>query len=290
MKRDGPDPRLLSRHVRLLLHKARRLASEQLAGRYRSRFRGHGIEFFQVRAYVPGDDIRFIDANVTARSREPHVKEMVEERELTVLFCLDVSASMHFGTAASTKRERAAEVAAVVAFAAVLSGDRVGVLLVSDVVERYVPPGKGLHHAMAAVSLLYGHESISAGSDLGAALSFLMGVHPRRTVLFVLSDFEDFDPSSLAHVSRAHDAVCVVVTDPLEERLEPVGLLVGVDPETGRRVRIPTGSRAAQTGYVERRRARRRDLVRGLRALDVGCLEVSTAREYMADLVAFFRS
>ncbi len=210
-------PREVLRRVRRIEIRTRRLVEESLAGSYHSVFKGRGMEFAEVREYEPGDDVRSIDWNVSARMGHPFVKKFTEERELTVVLVVDGSGSQRFGTAESTKLQLAAEISALLAFSAIRNGDRVGLLLFTDRVERFVPPRKGREHGLRVIREVLAFEPEGRGTDLGRALTVLQRVVPKRAVVFVVSDFQDdaFE-RPLRVAARKHDVVALRTSDPRE--------------------------------------------------------------------------
>lgn len=242
-------PELLAQ-VRRLTIRSRRAVEEVFAGAYRSAFRGRGLEFSEVREYVPGDDVRDIDWNVTARAGRPFVKRFTEERELTVVIALDLSASLRFGTRGRTKRETAAEAGALLALAASRNRDRVGLLLFTGEVELYLPPSKNRSRALRVARELLAYEPRGTGTDVAGALSFLGRVLRRRAVVFLLSDWiaEPFD-RELGFLARKHDVVVLEVADPLERELPPSGLLAVRDLETGEERIVDLGARPARAAW-----------------------------------------
>ncbi len=280
------------RKVRGIEIVTRRLADEKLAGQYHSVFRGRGMAFSEVRPYQPGDDVRAIDWNVSARMNEPYVKLFIEEHEMTVLLLVDMSASGAFGTRASTKRDLAAEIAAVIAFSAIRNQDRVGLVAFTDRVERFVPPKRGRGHVLRVVREILGCEPAGRQTRLRAALEFCGRVARRRTVVFVVSDFLD-DLRDYGHalrvVSRKHDVVPIVLTDDVEERLPAVGLIELEDLETGARVLVDTRGpmREAYARRVAQARVARETLCR---RLSIEAIDVRPGRPYLPALVAFFRA
>jgi len=269
---------------------SRRLVDEQLAGSYQSVFKGRGLVFSDVRPYYPGDDVRAIDWNITARMNAPHIKQFVEERDRTVHLVIDVSASGLFGSVGSTKREVAAELAAVVAFSAIKNNDRVGLVLVSDHVERYVPPKKGRRHVLRVIGEILTFAPTAKGTALATALDFLGKVTRRRSIVFLISDFlgEGWERAARITAQR-HELVPVVVSDPLERALPNVGLIALEDLETGEVVELRTSARARKA-YADSAAvaARRRD--EALRRLDVEVVSVSTNESYVDAIIAFFRA
>jgi uncharacterized protein (DUF58 family) len=278
----------LTRRVRELEIVSARLIRAGFAGDYHSAFHGRGIEFAQVREYQPGDDIRTIDWNVTARSGVPHVKEFMEERDLTIVIVMDVSGSMAFGSIDWRKCDIAAELTAVFAFAAVQNSDRVGLLLFSDGVRGYLPPRRGHHHAQVLVRAAVdaAMRGCRGNADIDHAAMFLDRVHAKRSVLIFLSDFLDLNfERTLKRLGRKHDVIALSLTDPREERFPDGGMAHLVDAETGegRLVDLPrsdVGRRAVQ---------RTQQLQRRFRATGVDHLNLSTAIPYDRTLLRFFR-
>jgi uncharacterized protein (DUF58 family) len=268
----------------------RRLVEERLAGQYHSVFKGRGLVFSDVRQYYPGDDVRAIDWNVSARMNVAHVKQFVEERDRTVNLVIDMSASMLFGSAGSTKRELAAELAAMVAFSAIRNNDRVGLYLVTDKVERYVPPKKGKRHVMRVVGEILSFEPKARETDLAGGLDFLAKVARRRSVVFLVSDFlsEGWE-RALKVTAQRHDLVPVVVSAPAELEMPEVGLVAFEDLETGEVIEFDT---SGWNVLAYRRRlaedAAARDAA--LRRLNVDVVEVRTDQPYVDALVAFFKA
>ena len=270
---------------------SRRLVDEQLAGQYQAVFKGRGLVFSDVRPYYAGDDVRAIDWNITARMNAPHVKQFVEERDRTVNLMVDMSASGYFGSRGSTKREIAAELAAVVAFSAIKNNDRVGLYIVTDKVERYVPPKKGRRHVMRVIGEILAFEPQSRRTDLAKGLDFLAKVARRRSIVFLVSDFlgaGDWE-RAMRITAQRHEIVPVVVRDPLEEQLPDVGLVLLEDLETGQVVEVDTSSHARRE-FARRaqKAAEQRDQM--LRRINLDIVEVDTNRPYVDALIAFFKA
>ena len=269
---------------------ARRLVDEQLSGQYHSVFKGRGLIFSDVRQYYPGDDVRSIDWNITARMNQPHVKQFVEERDRTVNLVVDMSASGYFGSRGETKRELAAELAAVVAFSAIKNNDRVGLYIVTDKVERYVPPKKGRRHVLRVIGEILAFAPSSRGTDLAVALDLLGKIARRRSVVFLVSDFLSQGWERAMEIARQrHELVPVIVSDPLESELPAVGILMLEDLVSGKLVEIDT------SGYAGREfaaRARRAALERdaSLRRLNLDAVEIRTDEPYVDALIAFFKA
>ncbi|HVK87138.1 MAG TPA: DUF58 domain-containing protein [Kofleriaceae bacterium] len=270
---------------------SRRLVEDMIAGQYHSVFKGRGLIFSDVRPYYPGDDVRAIDWNITARMNAPHVKQFIEERDRTVNLMIDMSASCFFGSSGAAKRELAAELAAVVAFSAIKNNDRVGLYIVTDKVERFVPPKKGRRHVLRVIGEILAFEPTSRLTDLEAGLDFMAKVARRRSVVFLVSDFlsEGGWERAIQIIRQRHEVVPVVVRDPLEEQLPPVGLLVLEDLESGEVVEVDTSGAAARA-YAEdaRRAAMRRE--GALRRLNLDVVAVRTDQPYVDALIAFFKA
>jgi uncharacterized protein (DUF58 family) len=272
---------------------SRRLVDEQLAGQYHSVFKGRGLVFSDVRPYYAGDDVRSIDWNITARMNAPHVKQFVEERDRTVNLMIDMSASGHFGSRGTTKRELAAELAAVVAFSAIKNNDRVGLYIITDKVERYVPPKKGRRHVLRVIGEILAFQPTSRGTNLAKGLDLLGKIARRRSVVFLVSDFLGSNPveweRAMQITRQRHELVPVVVGDPMEQALPDVGLVLFEDLETGQLVEVDTSSRARREFA---RRAREAAAARdaALRRINVDIVEVATNQPYVDALIAFFRA
>lgn len=275
------------RHIEIV---TRRIVNEVVAGRYHSVFRGRGMEFDEVREYMPGDDVRSIDWNVTARTGKPHIKRYVEERELTVVLLVDLSASTDFGSVGRLKRILATEVSALLAFSAIKNNDRVGLLLFADEVEKYIPPKKGRNHVLRVIRELL-HEARGRGTNIPGAIEHLNNVIRRKAVVFLISDFAvsgDLQ-KTLSIANHRHDLVALTVTDPRELDLPDVGLIEGEDPETGARRWVDTSSARVRRAYADeaRRRVQARD--RLFQSLSIDHVDLWTDRDYVRPMVEFFR-
>jgi len=291
-------PREILAKVRHLEIRTNRLAQETFAGQYHSVFKGRGIDFDEVREYVPGDEVRSIDWNVTARTGRPFVKKFREERELTILLVVDLSASGHFGSQLQTKRELAAEVAAVLAFSAIRNNDKVGLVLFTDSVEQYVPPRKGRSHVLRVVREILYFAPAGRRTDVLGALEFVSRVLHRRAVAFLVSDFlVPLEPPSaretlrrrLEIAGRRHDLVAMAVSDPRERDLPDVGRLTLEDSESGELLEVDTGDPAVRRAFADATRERRAALLQCLRGARVDVLELDTALPYLPALLRFFR-
>lgn len=280
----------LAKKIRILQITTRKVVNDVLAGEYGSVFRGRGMEFDEVREYMPGDEIRTIDWNVTARTGTAYVKRFVEERELTVMFVVDLSASGAFGSVSKLKNEVAAEFCSLLAFSAVKNNDKVGLIVFTDQIEMYIPPKKGTQHVLRVIRELLNFKPRQASTDIEGALDFLGKVTKKRSVVFLVSDFqaEGFE-KPMRVIGKRHDLVAVTVVDPREVSLPNVGLVELEDAETGEIVLIDTGSAGIRKRY-ERLGREQSDRFRDLfSSMGVDQIEVMTDRDYVPNLVRFFR-
>ena len=281
--------------IRILTNK---LIDDQLSGDYHSTFKGQGVEFDEVRPYVPGDDVRTIDWNVTAKTGLPYIKRFSEERELTILFMVDVSGSQGYGSVRRSKMELAAEVTALLALTAIRNQDKIGLILFSDQIVKYIPPRKGRDSVMRLVrEVLAAEDSATGGTDIAAALKFLNSVQKRRAVVFLVSDFllSSVKPqmSSIEQLLRAtarhHDMVCVPVSDPAEQELPDVGLVELEDPETGELVLVDTSSAAVRRRFSATASEENEELKRFFLKTGIDTLTIATDRPYIDAVRALFK-
>ncbi|MFY8216667.1 MAG: DUF58 domain-containing protein [Chthoniobacterales bacterium] len=283
------DPKEILKKIRRIELRTRRLVDSSFAGAYHSVFKGRGMNFEEVREYTPGDDIRSIDWNVTARMNVPYVKKFTEEREMTVMLLVDVSASGTYGSVESSKRELAAEVASILAFSAIQNNDKVGLLLFSDEVELYIPPKKGRLHTLRLIREMLFFEPRRRGTSLAVALDYLNKVTPRKAVVFVISDFITADfIKPLTVTSKRHDLVAMPVIDPGEETLPDVGLLTLEDAETGRQIEVNTSSRGVSAAFAAMEDRRHDDLEKVFRQRRIDVVPLRTDCDYLLPLRAFF--
>lgn len=282
--------RELLKKVRRIQVRADRLVNDIVVGEYRSVFKGRGMEFDEVREYQPGDDIRTIDWNVTARTGGAHVKRYAEEREMTAVLLVDLSLSGRFGSTHQLKIDLATEISAVLAFSAIKNNDKIGLLVFTDHVEKYIPAKKGKQHALRVIRELLSFEPRAGGTDLAGALEFLNRVLKRKAVVFLVSDFIDSDfERDLALTRSRHDLIPVRISDPRESSLPDVGLIELEDAETGERVLVDTRRRKIRDAFAATGRGEHESLSGLLRSMGVESLEVSTDRPYMKDVLGFFR-
>lgn len=284
-------PAEILKKIRRIQIRTRHKVNDMFAGQYHSVFKGQGMEFEEVREYVPGDDIRSIDWNVTARTGHPFIKQFKEERELTVMLLVDISASNEFGSTQQLKKDLAAEIAAMLAFSAIQNNDRVGLILCTDEVECYVPPKKGVRHVLRVIREILYFEPSRRGTRLGPAVDFLNRVTTRKAVTFMISDFiTPEDPKrALSATAKRHDAVAVVVGDKREQAWPRGGLVEWEDAETGRRVLVDTSDRGTRRRLTQWQTARRADLLDGLRGAGVDTVEVFAGESYDREFIRFFR-
>ncbi|MBI1826522.1 MAG: DUF58 domain-containing protein [Planctomycetes bacterium] len=282
-------PKELLKKVRQIQIRTSRTVNDVLAGQYHSAFRGRGMEFEEVSPYVIGDDVRLIDWNVSARYGEPFIKKFREERELTVMLAVDVSRSGLFGSGSQFKLDVAAELCAVLAFSAIRSNDKVGLILFTDEVEKYVPAKKGVRHVLRIVRELLYHTPKGHGTDIAEAIGFANRVTTRKSVLFLVSDFleRNFE-ASLRIARRRHDLIPIVISDPRESELPRAGIVEIMDRETGETMLVDSSSRAVREQFrnmaLDRLNARRTMF----RRMDTETIEVSTDRPYVEAMVRFF--
>ena len=288
--------RELMEEVRRLQIRTRRRVDDLFAGEYHSAFLGRGIEFAEVREYAPGDDVRAIDWNVTARAGKPFIKRYIEERQLTVMLCVDTSASGLFGTVSRTKGRLIAEAGAAIAYTALRNNDRVGMMRFSDEVDLYLPPRKGPRHLLRLLRELLGAEPTGAGTAFPEALETLGSVMHQRAILFLASDFLPPPGASagdierpLAVLGRRHDVIALRVADPRERSLPNLGLVELEDPETGKRVLMDTSSRRLRRMHEEIAAGRREESDRVLRRAGVDVIDLTTARPFGVELERYFR-
>ncbi|TFH17754.1 MAG: DUF58 domain-containing protein [Lentisphaerales bacterium] len=280
----------LAKKIRYLQIYTSKAVNESLAGEYQSVFKGRGMEFDEVRQYQVGDDVRSIDWNVTARTGEPFVKRFVEERELTVIFLVDLSASGAFGSSHQTKNETAAELCALLAFSAVKNNDKVGLVVFTDAIEMMIPPAKGTTHALRLIREVLSFKPKQVQTDIPAAIEYLARVTTKRSVVFLVSDFLGTGyEKPLRTLARRHDLISVSIVDPRELSLPNSGLVELEDAETGEMVVVDTGSAAVRKRYEQLGTARQNELRVLFRSMGVDQVEVLGGTDYVLDLVRFFK-
>jgi uncharacterized protein (DUF58 family) len=307
-------PREILKKIRQIEIRTNRLVSETLAGQYHSVFKGQGMNFEEVREYQPGDDVRAIDWNVTARMNHPFVKKFVEERELTLMLVVDVSGSGLFGSGQQSKRELAAEIGSVLAFSAIRNNDKVGLILFTDEVEKFIPPRKGRRHVLRVIREILFYEPQRRGTDLNGALEFMMRVTAHRAIVVIVSDFlephqtrrafprllqarskttENLAQASYAALRQArrrHDVVAVQIADRFEMELPALGRLVLKDAETGEVFEVNTSDARKRMAFANRRRESQTELERVFRSAGLDSIVLRTDQPYAAALGRFFET
>jgi uncharacterized protein (DUF58 family) len=308
-------PREILKKIRQIELRTNRLVSETLAGQYHSVFKGQGMNFEEVREYQPGDEVRAIDWNVTARMNHPFIKKFVEERELTLMLLVDVSGSGLFGSGEQSKRELAAEIASVLAFSAIRNNDKVGLILFTEEVEKFIPPRKGRRHVLRVIREILFYEPRKRGTNLNHALEFLTRVTPHKAIAVVVSDFLGQNitsknsgsaarqagmilPQSLAQASftalrqanRRHDVVAIQITDRYELELPALGRIVLKDAETGEVVEVNTGDARKREAFAQRQARSQAELLRVFRAANIDSIQLRTDEPYGIALGRFFET
>ena len=282
-------PEELIKKVKAIEIMSSRAVDASFAGQYESVFKGRGMQFDEVREYTPGDDIRDIDWNVTARTGRPFIKRFVEEREMTLLLAVDLSASGQFGTISKTKNELAAEFCAVLAFTAAQNNDKVGLLIFTDQIDLYIPPKKGSAHTLRLIRELLYFKMPQRRTNIPMALDYMARVQRKRAIVFVVSDFLETDfKQPLSLLNRRHDVIAVPVRDRVEWDMPNVGLIELQDAETGRTVMVDTGSAAFRGSYSRQTRSRFDHLESLFRSIGVDSISIRTDRPYIHDLIQFF--
>jgi uncharacterized protein (DUF58 family) len=267
-----------------------KLVTDMLAGQYESVFKGRGIEFDEVREYQPGDEIRSIDWNVTARMGSPFIKKYIEERQLTVMILLDASGSSYFGTSKRLKSDLAAEISAVLAFAAIQNKDRVGLIIFTDRIEKFIPPRKGPSHVLRVIRESLYFKPKGRGTDIAGALRYLDGVTSRRAVTFIISDFfaKDFK-KPLAIANKRHDCISITITDPRETELPNSGLVELADAETGESFTIDTAAASIRKRYAERSQRLIGERLKLFASLGMDHINIRTDKPYIEEFIKFFK-
>ncbi len=282
-------PEELIKKVRQIQIYTSRAVDASFAGQYESVFKGRGMQFDEVREYMPGDDIRTIDWNVTARTGKAYIKRFVEEREMTVIFMVDLSASGEFGTVDKMKNELAAEFTAVLAFAAAKNNDKVGLLIFTDRIELYIPPKKGSSHILRLIRELLAFQMPKRRTDITMAVDYIAKVTRKRSTMFLVSDFLETDfKKPLSLLNKRHDVIAVPVRDRVEITMPGVGLIEFQDAETGEIMLVDTSSRKFRDQYGGKSARRFEELKGMLRSINVDCIPVTTDKPYMHDVMQFF--
>lgn len=284
-------PKEILKKVRQIEIRTGRLVNDVFAGQYESIFKGRGMEFHEVREYVPGDDIRSIDWNVTARTGHPYVKKFIEERELTVLLIADMSASGYFGSRNKMKSEIMAEIGALLAFSAIKNNDKVGLLLFTDRVEKFIPPKKGRPHVLRVIRELLYYKPEHKKTNINAALEYLGKVLKKKVVVFLMSDFMDSGYERMLRIlNKRHDIVGISILDPRESNMPDVGLVEFEDAETGENIFLDTGDKFLRDELAKRRGSFLESRNRAFRSMNLDSIDISTDKSYIKPLMLFFKA
>ncbi|MBL7158299.1 MAG: DUF58 domain-containing protein [Candidatus Omnitrophica bacterium] len=283
-------PKEILKKIRRIEITTSRMVTDVFAGQYKSVFKGRGMEFDEVREYLPGDEIRAIDWNVTARMGHPFIKQFVEERELTIMLLIDKSPSSYFGTTNELKSQLAAEVASLLAFSAIKNNDKVGLIIFTDKVEKFIPPRKGSRHVLRVIREALYYKPDGKGTDIEGAVSFLNRVTKRKTVSFVISDFyaSNFRKSLLV-ANKRHDLIAVTITDPRELEMPNVDIVELKDPETNEEFLIDTSSHAVRNQYARNAKRLFSEREKLFRSIGVDMVDIRTDSPYSKTLYRFFR-
>jgi len=262
-----------------------------LGGEYKSVFKGRGMEFDEVREYMPGDEVRTIDWNVTARTGKPFVKRFIEEREQALFFLVDMSASGSFGSGGKTKNETAAELCGLLAFSAIKNSDKVGLVIFTDEIELFIPPDKGQLHVLHIIREILAFQPKRTGTSIACALDYLGRMVKKKCITFLVSDFQDSDFDKQLKLAAIHyDLIAISVTDPRELELPNAGLVELADPETGEQILVDTASAQARKRFNTAAQARQSEVKDSLNRLNIDHIDVRTDRDYMGDLIRFFQT
>ena len=283
-------PKEIFKNIRRIEIRTKRLVNDLFSGEYHSTFKGQGMEFEEVRQYQPGDDIRLIDWNVTARTGFPYVKKFREERELSVVLLVDASSSGQFGTRERFKSEMAAELCAVLAFSAIKNNDKVGMIIFTDRIEKFVPPKKGRGHVLRLIREILYFKPEGVRTDISGALEYFNRVIKRKSVVFLISDFlsENFyKPLQIAN--NKHDIISVKITDPRETKFDNVGMIELEDAETGEGMLIDTASKSFRREFSARAEEDKLNLKKGFQLINVDFINIRTDQSYIVPLINFFR-
>lgn len=275
------------RHIEI---RSKSMVNSVFGGEYQSVFKGQGMEFSEVREYTYGDDVRQIDWNVTARTGDPFIKKFEEEREQTLMLCVDISASGLFGSQSQSKQDLTIEVCAVLAFSAIKNSDKVGLVLFSDRIEKVIPPKKGRKHVLRLIRELLTTEAEGTGTDIGGALTYVNRLLDRRAIVVMASDFQDkgYD-KPLKITNRKHDLVNIIIHDKLEDTLPDMGLMPLYDAETGRQMLIDTSSEKVRDEFFQKKRSRREQVKNKFMRMKIDTVELETNESYVRPLMMFFK-
>ncbi|MCK5595320.1 DUF58 domain-containing protein [bacterium] len=283
-------PKEVLKQVRRIQITTSRMVTDVFAGQYQSVFKGSGMEFDEVREYQPGDEIRSIDWNVTARTGRPYVKKFVEERELTVMLLLDMSLSCSFGTTKQLKSKLAAELCSLLAFSAIQNNDKVGLIIFTDRIEKFIPPRKGLSHVLRVIREALYFKPKGSGTNIKAALEYLGKITSRKTVTFIVSDFYDSDfKKALSIANKRHDIIAMTITDPLEIELPNIGIMKLDDAETGGSCLIDTSNAGLRKDYHKNSLRRFQERKKLFQSINVDSIDIRTDIPYSKTLIGFFK-
>jgi uncharacterized protein (DUF58 family) len=283
-------PKDVLKKIRRIEIRTKKLVNDLFSGEYHSSFKGQGMEFEEVRQYEPGDDIRLIDWNVTARTGYPHIKKFREERELSVVLLVDASSSGQFGTRERFKNEIAAELSALLAFSAIKNNDKVGMIIFTDSIEKFIPPQKGRAHVLRLIREILYFKPTGRGTDIGGALEYFNRVIKRRSVVFLISDFLSegfYKPLQIAN--NKHDIIAVKITDPRETAFDSIGLIELEDAETGEVYMIDTGSKEFRREFAARAQEDTFNLKKGFQLINLDFINIRTDQSYIIPLINFFK-
>ncbi len=284
------DQKEIFKKIRRIEIKTRRVVNDLFSGEYHSTFKGRGMEFEEVRQYEPGDDIRLIDWNVTARTGYPFIKKFREERELSVIFLVDMSSSGFFGTKERFKEETAAELCSLLAFSAIKNNDKVGMIIFTDRIEKFIPPKKGKAHVLRLIREILYFEPVGKKTDIAAGLEYFNRVIKKKSVVFLISDFLSEDYLKPLHIANnKHDIIAVKISDPRELKFENVGLIELEDAETGETVIIDTGSSAFRLDFAQKAETDNFALKRSFHLINIDFIQIVTDQSYIVPLINFFR-
>jgi uncharacterized protein (DUF58 family) len=283
-------PKEVLKKIRRIEIRTKKLVNDLFSGEYHSSFKGQGMEFEEVRQYEPGDDIRLIDWNVTARTGYPHIKKFREERELSVVLLVDASSSGQFGTRERFKNEIAAELSALLAFSAIKNNDKVGMIIFTDSIEKFIPPQKGRAHVLRLIREILYFKPTGRGTDIGGALEYFNRVIKRRSVVFLISDFLSegfYKPLQIAN--NKHDIIAVKITDPRETGFDSIGLIELEDAETGEVYMIDTASKEFRREFAARAQEDTFNLKKGFQLINLDFINIRTDQSYIIPLINFFK-
>ncbi len=288
---NNPESKSLLKKVRQIDIVSRKVVDELLGGEYKSVFKGRGMEFDEVREYMPGDEIRTIDWNVTARTGKPFVKRFIEEREQALFFLVDMSASGTFGSSGKTKNETAAELCGLLAFSAIKNNDKVGLIIFTDEIELFIPPDKGQLHVLRIIREILGFKPQRKETCIACALDYLGKMVKKKCITFLISDFQDSDYDRALKLAAIHyDLIAITITDPRELELPNAGLVELTDAETGEQILVDTASAAARKKFNIAARARHLEIKDSLTRFNIDQIDIHTDRDYIRDLVRFFQT